>query len=300
MAAARARPQTVPMQATTHELKLALPPRYPVAQVMAFFARRAIPGVEQVSDSGYRRSFLFGGEAGWLQADLAAQTLSVTHTQPQAAELAAQRVRLLFDLDAPQARIRRCLGRDARLAALLRVHGDIRVPGCWDGLELGVRAVLGQQITVAAARTLAARLVARHAQRIPAAAADEPCHSLFPDAAVLADANLDSMGLTGARIATLHALARAVAGGAVDFDPQQPLADFVRRCTAVRGIGDWTAHYMAMRALRAADAFPAADIVLRKVLQPGTTLSTRELEQASQAWRPWRAYAVLLLWRAAG
>ena len=102
-----------------------------------------------------------------------------------------------------------------------------------------------------------------------------------------------------ARIATLRALAQAVASGAVDFDTEQPLARFVARCTAVRGIGDWTAHYMAMRALRDADAFPAGDIVLRKVLRPGVTLSTKELEHASQPWRPFRAYAVLLLWRAA-
>ncbi|WP_425508026.1 DNA-3-methyladenine glycosylase family protein, partial [Tahibacter caeni] len=114
-----------------------------------------------------------------------------------------------------------------------------------------------------------------------------------------AAADLDGLGLTGARIATLRALAEAVAGGAVDFDPAQGGARFVERCTAVRGIGPWTAHYMAMRALCDSDAFPAADIVLRKVLRPGTTLSARELELASQAWRPYRAYAVLLLWRAA-
>ena len=299
MATLRAAHQTGPMPDHTQELPLALPPRYPAEQVLGFFSRRAIPGVEQVEGSRYRRSFVYDGQPGWLEADLAAQTLKVTHTRPQAVALAARRARDLFDLDAPQARIRRGLGRDPRLAALLRVHGDIRVPGCWDGFELGVRAVLGQQITVAAARTLAARLVARHAPRIDAAVDGEPCHSLFPDPAVLAQANLDGLGLTGARIATLQGLAQAVAAGALHFDAQ-PLDDFVHRCTALRGIGDWTAHYMAMRALRAADAFPAADIVLRKVLQPGVTLSTRELEQQSQAWRPWRAYAVLLLWRSAG
>lgn len=278
---------------------LALPPRYPSEAVIGFFARRAIPGVEHVVGTRYRRSFLFAGVPGWFEADLGDGRVEVRHPQPAAADLVQARVRALFDLDAPQARIRRCFARDARLGPLMREHGDVRVPGCWDGFELAVRAVLGQQITVAAARTIAARIVARHAVRIAGAAGDEPCHSLFPAADVVAGANLDGLGLTGARIATLHALAQAVVKGEVDFDPAQPPARFVARCTAVRGIGDWTAHYMAMRALRDTDAFPAGDIVLRKVLRPGTTLSAKELEQASQPWRPFRAYAVVLLWRAA-
>ncbi|WP_305119238.1 DNA-3-methyladenine glycosylase family protein [Tahibacter harae] len=287
-----------PAPAVQHA-RLELPRGYPAEQVLAFYARRAIPGVELVEAGRYRRSFLHAGEPGWLQFDLGTGAVTVEHADPAALPLVLARLRLLFDVDAPQARIRRALGRDPRLAALLRVHGDIRVPGCWDGFELGVRAVLGQQITVAAARTIAGRLVARHAQRIAAAAAGEPCHSLFPGAAALATANLDALGLPGARVATLHALASAVAAGELSFQPGQIPAEFVARCTAVRGIGAWTAHYMAMRALRDADAFPAADIVLRKVLQPGTTLSPRALEEASQAWRPFRAYAVLLLWRAA-
>lgn len=291
--------QTPAMPLSPTRFDLVLPTRYPAEAVLAFFARRAIPGVEQVAGCRYRRSFAFAGTAGWFEIDLARGTLEVTHAGAGAADQVRVRVSALLDLDAPQGRIRRCFARDARLGPLLRIHGDIRVPGCWDGFELGVRAVLGQQITVAAARTIAARIVARHAVRITPADDDEPCHSLFPDAAALATANLDGLGLTGARVATLQALARAVTVGEVNFDPAQTTAQFVTRCTAVRGIGDWTAHYMAMRALRDADAFPAADIVLRKVLQPGTTLSTKQLEQASQAWRPFRAYAVLLLWRAA-
>lgn len=287
-----------PVTAVQHG-RLELPRGYPREQVLAFYARRAIPGVELVEGGCYRRSFLHAGEPGWLQFDLVTGLVTVEHADLAVVPLVLARLRLLFDVDAPQARIRRALGRDPRLAALLRIHGDIRVPGCWDGFELGVRAVLGQQITVAAARTIAGRLVARHARRIAAAAADEPCHSLFPGAAELATADLDALGLPGARVATLHALATAVATGALSFQAGQTPAGFIARCTAVRGIGAWTAHYMAMRALRDADAFPAADIVLRKVLQPGITLSPRALEEASQAWRPYRAYAVLLLWRAA-
>ncbi len=297
MAAAPPRRQTAPMPPI--RLDLALPPGYPAEAVLAFFARRAIPGVEHITATSYRRSFAFNGTPGWLEADLARGVLDVQHADPAAASEVAARSRHLFDLDAPRAGIRRCFARDARLGPLLREHGDIRVPGCWDGFELGVRAVLGQQITVAAARTIASRIVARHAPRIAGAAEEEPCHSLFPEAAAFTTADLDGLGLTGARIATLRALADAVAGGAVDFDPAQGGAQFVARCTAVRGIGPWTAHYMAMRALRDSDAFPAGDIVLRKVLRPGTTLSVKELEAASQPWRPYRAYAVLLLWRAA-
>lgn len=299
MAAPRRTRQTPAMPSSSTRFDLALPVRYPAEAVLAFFARRAIPGVEQVAGSRYRRSFAFAGTAGWFEVDIEHGTVEVTHASTDAIEKVHSRVRVMLDLDAPQARIRRCFARDARLGPLLRTHGDIRVPGCWDGFELGVRAVLGQQITVAAARTIAARIIARHAVRIADAADDEPCHSLFPGADALATANLDGLGLPGARIATVQALARAVSDGDVDFDPAQTTAQFVARCTAVRGIGDWTAHYMAMRALRDADAFPAADIVLRKILQPGTTLSAKQLEQASQAWRPFRAYAVLLLWRAA-
>lgn len=285
---------------TTTRFDLDLPPRYPAEAVLAFFARRAIPGVEYVADGRYRRSFAWAGTAGWFEADLLQRRVAVIHADAGAPAVVATRLRALFDLDAPLTRIRRCFARDERLGPLWREHGDIRVPGCWDGFELGVRAVLGQQITVAAARTIAARMVARHASRIAAAAMEEPCHSLFPEAGQLATADLDALGLPGARIATLHALAAAVQRGELVFDPAQPPASFVSRCIAVRGIGAWTAQYMAMRALRDRDAFPAADIVLRKVLRPGTTLSARELEQASQRWRPFRAYAVLLLWRAAG
>lgn len=298
MAATIVPAQTEPMPGPSRFV-MALPRGYPTEAVIGFFARRAIPGVEHVDGTRYRRSFALDGVAGWFETDLATGAVEVQHPGPAAATVVAARLRTLFDLDAPQARIRRCFVRDARLGPLVREHGDIRVPGCWDGFELGVRAVLGQQITVAAARTIAARLVARHAQRIAGAPDDEPCHSLFPPAAAFVDADFDGLGLTGARIATLRALAAAVANGDVDFDTAQPTARFVARCTAVRGIGDWTAHYMAMRALRDPDAFPAGDIVLRKVLQPGTTLTARQLEQASQPWRPFRAYAVLLLWRAA-
>lgn len=299
MAAPRLTRQTPAMPSSSTRFDLVLPARYPAEAIVSFFARRAIPGVEQVAGCRYRRSFAFAGTAGWFEIDLARGTVEVTHAVAGAVDQVRSRVSALLDLDAPQARIRRCFTRDARLGPLLRAHGDIRVPGCWDGFELGVRAVLGQQITVAAARTIAARIIARHAVRIASAGDDEPCHSLFPDAGALATADLDGLGLTGARVATVQALARAVSIGEVGFDPAQTTAHFVARCTAVRGIGDWTAHYMAMRALRDADAFPAADIVLRKMLQPGTTLSTKQLELASQAWRPYRAYAVLLLWRAA-
>ncbi|UXI69130.1 DNA-3-methyladenine glycosylase family protein [Tahibacter amnicola] len=293
----------MPAPLPLHQHRLAIEPAYDWNAVLRFFERRAIPGVESVDGSTYRRVFVDEGTAGWFSVtqdpDDALLRVTVSHPSAASAARVCERARDLFDLDTDMAAVRRRLRRDPRLAPGSRRHPDIRVPGCWNGFELAVRAVLGQQITVAAARTLAARIVARHGHR-PDSPYLAPADAVFPDARVLADADLDGLGLTGARIATLHTVARAVVDGALSFEPEQPLETFVERCVTLRGIGPWTAHYMAMRALRHRDAFPAADIVLRKVLQPGHCFSAAALERESQAWRPYRAYAVLLLWRMAG
>ncbi len=285
-----------------HVLRLPCRAPFDAAALFDFFARRAVPGVEQARAGEYARVFVFDGEAGTLHLsvdpDAPALLLRVRHARPAALLEVATRVRRLFDLDADAAAIHAQLGGDGRLRALLRRFPGVRVPGAWDGFELAVRAVLGQQVTVAAARTLAARLVARHG--MPLSGQVEPgLDRAFPEPAVLAQAELDGLGLTRARAATLRTVARAWCEGAVDCRPEQSLERFVAHWTALPGVGAWTAHYLALRALGHPDAFPAGDIVLRKALQPGTTLTATALEQASQAWRPWRAYAVLLLWRGA-
>jgi AraC family transcriptional regulator of adaptative response / DNA-3-methyladenine glycosylase II len=157
--------------------------------------------------------------------------------------------------------------------------------------------VLGQQVSVAAGRTLAIRLVARLGRRI--AEGTHGLSHLFPAPADLARADLDGLGLTRARALALQALARAVCQGAVDFS--RPVDEVTASLAALPGIGDWTAQYIALRALGEPDAFPAADLVLRRMAgADGSPLSTRELATRSLVWRPWRGYAVFHLWRASG
>jgi AraC family transcriptional regulator of adaptative response / DNA-3-methyladenine glycosylase II len=162
------------------------------------------------------------------------------------------------------------------------------------GRELAVKAVLGQQVSVAAARTFAARLVERLGEPAPG---HEPLARLFPGAATVADGDLAGLGLTTARAATLRALARAVADGQVKLDPGAPSDETRAALLAVPGIGPWTAAYVALRAVGDPDAFPAADLGLRRALADGGTLpSVAEVERRAEAWRPWRGYAVFALW----
>ncbi|MGA9524129.1 MAG: DNA-3-methyladenine glycosylase 2 family protein, partial [Myxococcaceae bacterium] len=179
----------------------------------------------------------------------------------------------------------------------VRRRPGLRVPGGWDGFEVALRAVLGQQVSVAGATTLARRLVGQYGEQKKSAR--EGLDRSFPSPASLVDAPLEKLGLPKARANTLRAVAAAVLDGRIDFRVDQRLDEFVERFVAIPGIGPWTAHYVAMRALSHPDAFPAGDLVVRRVLGGGEPISEREAEARSEAWRPWRAYAVLHLWHLA-
>jgi AraC family transcriptional regulator of adaptative response / DNA-3-methyladenine glycosylase II len=286
-------------------ITLRLPYRapYDFAHLLAFYARRMIPGVEAVDERGYRRTFVVDGEPGWFAVSPlggeAALALDVHHPRSSALGAIAARVRRMFDVDADPRALAAAFRRSELLGPLTRRWPGQRLPGAWDGFELAVRAVLGQQVSVAAARTLAARVAAAHGTPFAGGAA-EGLTALFPTPTRLADAPLETLGITRARASTIRGLAHAVLEGRVQFRAEQPLAAFERDLVALPGIGPWTAHYIAMRALAQPDAFPAADLILRRAAgaPQGRTLATRELEQLSEAWRPWRAYAVMLLWRA--
>ena len=172
----------------------------------------------------------------------------------------------------------------------------MRVPGAWDPFELGVRALLGQQVSVAAARTLAGRLALACGE--PLARPEGALTHLFPTPAAVAAAPLERLGLPGARAAALRAFARAVAGGSLDLAAFSDLDDAVAKLTALPGIGEWTAQYVAMRALREPDAFPAGDLGVRRALAgpDGTLPRERDVLARAERWRPWRAYATLALW----
>jgi len=287
-------------QADTLRLRLPYREPYDFDGLLAFFARRAMPGVESVDALGYQRHFVWNGEPGRLRvarnAHASALDVHVRHPSARALPDVVARVRRMFDVDADADAIAAVFRRDRRLARLLRGYPGVRVPGGWSGFEMAVRAVLGQQVSVAAARTLASRVVERWGMPI-----DRDAGAFaFPTADALADADLGAVGLTRARAQTVRTVAQAVIDGRVGFRPEQGLDAFVAAWTALPGIGPWTAHYIAMRALGHPDAFPSGDLILRKIAGGADApLSARELERRSQAWRPWRAYATLLMWRAA-
>lgn len=285
---------------TNETIRLEYEPPHDFANLLGFFAKRAIPGVEHVDANSYRRIFALNGEVGELTVmrarrghalDLHIDCADVVHVPDIVA-----RIRRMFDLDADIASVNAHLGRRRHLKGCIAKHPGQRLPGGWDGFEVAIRAVLGQQVTVAAARTLTERVVRKFGCEVEAPRSGKVI--LFPSPTALADADLGGLGITGARMATLRAIAAAVRDGRVDFRADRPLAEFVRMWTALPGIGEWTAYYLAMRGLAHADAFPAGDIVLRKaVARDGKPVATKALEEMSQAWRPYRAYAVLHLWR---
>ncbi len=281
-------------------VRLEYQPPYDFPALLGFFAKRAIPGVEQVDAQSYRRVFVLDGKVGILHVEAIggadALALDVDFPDEKLLPQIRARVRRMFDLDADIAAINASLGRRAQLKRCIARHPGQRLPGGWDGFEIAVRAVLGQQITVAAARTLTERLVRKFGVTVALPSGAEA--SLFPTPQTLANADLGGLGITGARMRTLHAIAQALCDGRVDFTAARGLDEFVEKWTALPGIGAWTAHYIALRALSHPDAFPTADIVLRKaVARDGVPVSTHSLERMAERWRPYRAYAVLHLWR---
>ncbi|MDX1498206.1 MAG: AlkA N-terminal domain-containing protein, partial [Salinisphaeraceae bacterium] len=275
-------------------LLLSYRPPYDWPLMRDFLAMRTIQGVEQVEGNTYRRSIQVDGQSGWFALQPGdGQSLILDIHLPSSRELAqvTARIRQQFDLAADPMNINRQLRKDALLAPLIKRHPGLRLPGAWDPFELGVRAILGQQVSVAAARTLAGRTVEQFGERSGEFPNGEAMW-LFPDAARLAVAQLDSIGLTRKRAETLQGFARAVASGQLDFSMLQDAASLKSALLALPGIGPWTAEYIAMRALAEPDAFPTADLGLLRA----TGMNAHELQQRAEAWRPWRAYAAIHLW----
>ncbi|WP_426689738.1 AlkA N-terminal domain-containing protein [Rhodanobacter ginsengiterrae] len=283
-------------------LRLGYRPPYAFDAVLAFLRTRALPGVELVDEHAYARVFGPAHTPGWLRLRAwpggeHALQLELVCPQPTQILGVVTTLRRMFDLDANPQAITDTFRHDPILGPLRQRLPGLRLPGGWDGFEIAVRAILGQQISVAAARTLATRIVLRWGEPLPSAPLPG-LERLFPTAAVLAAADLREIGVTGARAATINGVARAMLDGRVDFRAGQSLDEFVARWVALPGIGAWTAHYIAMRALGDPDAFPAADLILRReATTAATPLDTRALTAQAEAWRPWRAYAVMHLWR---
>ena len=272
--------------------------------MLAFLSARAIPGVEAVREGRYARSLRVGAARGVVmiepgEGDYLKATLRFPKVEAWPAVIA--RVRRVFDLAADPAVIQAHLSEDPDLAPLVAARPGLRAPGAWDGFELAVRAVLGQQITVQAARMLAGKITAAHGAPLE----DEAANALglthfFPEPAALAQADVETLAMPRARGRALVGLAAAAAADPELFGMRRSLDEAVAALRALPGIGEWTAQYIAMRALREPDAFPSADIGLMRALEgpDGVRPTAAELLARAERWRPWRAYAASHLWAA--
>jgi AraC family transcriptional regulator of adaptative response / DNA-3-methyladenine glycosylase II len=281
---------------------LRLPYRAPYdwAATLAFLSRRAITGVEQVDGRVYRRTVRHAADAGAIEVghgdDGAGLVVTIQGLPVATTEAVAGRLRRMFDLDADLPLITAHLARDPWIAPHVAARPALRVFGGWDGFEVAARSIMGQQVTVERARHLNGVLVDR-CGRVNGDPADG-VYKLFPTAQEVLDADLSSMGMPGARASTLKAVAAALIADPHLFDRSDSVDVTVERLRAIRGIGDWTAHYIAMRACREPDAFPASDVGLLRGAAgaTGRRPAPAELLSRAEAWRPWRAYAAHHLW----
>jgi AraC family transcriptional regulator of adaptative response / DNA-3-methyladenine glycosylase II len=276
------------------ELRVPYRPPFAWAPMLAFLAPRAIPGVEAVDEAAgvYRRTIEVGGDPAvlevWNEPERNALRLRAHLPVIDALVHVVAGVRRMFDLDAEPAVVDAHLERDPELRPLVRARPGLRVPGAIDPFEIGVRAVLGQQVSVATATRLAGRVAHAHGRPVPGLDALGLSH-LFPTPDALAAADLTAVGVTRARAAAIRAFAQAVADGTLTLDADTGLDDAVAALRALPGFGEWTAQYIAMRAYGERDGFPARDLGLRRAF--GEDVALR-----AEAWRPWRAYGAMHAW----
>jgi AraC family transcriptional regulator of adaptative response / DNA-3-methyladenine glycosylase II len=280
-------------------------PPYDWDSMLLYLQARAIPGVEVVENGGYQRTLEIGGYVGRVEVTHLPQqqSLGVTIRFPMVKSLPAivTRVRRLFDVGADIATIDVHLSRDPLLAPLVARRPGLRAPGAWDGFELAVRAILGQQISVAAARRLAGELVVLYGKPVSKGYVNHPSLShVFPTAECLALAKPVGLRMPRARQKSLKALAEAAATDPNLFRPFGTIEEAIMRLRTIHGVGEWTAQYIALRALREMDAFPASDVGLLRgaAVIEGSRSTSASLLHRAESWRPWRAYAAQHLWAA--
>jgi AraC family transcriptional regulator of adaptative response / DNA-3-methyladenine glycosylase II len=284
--------------APTVAIALGYRPPYDWDSVLGFLAARAIPGVELIREGRYLRTVQLGAAKGWIVVSQEANR----HALRAVASLSlagvlmplSSRLRRLFDLDAHPTTIAAHLSTDPLLAGAVKARPGMRVPGAFEAFETSARAILGQQVSVAAASTLASRLTAHFGERIETPHPE--LHLLSPAPARIARASSDQiagMGITRSRAQTLRVLAGAMANGALGLETLARPEALMARLMEIPGIGPWTASYIAMRVLGWPDAFPESDLGLRKALGG---LSSHQVRERAERWRPWRAYAVMYLW----
>jgi AraC family transcriptional regulator, regulatory protein of adaptative response / DNA-3-methyladenine glycosylase II len=285
--------------AESFTLQLSYRPPFDWAGLLRFLRARALKSVERVEEDGYLRTVELGEHTGWMQVrhapSMHALRIELTHSLMPVLPAVLARLRHVFDLSARPDVIAAHLMRDPLLADAVRRNPGLRVPGAFDGFELAVRAILGQQVTVKAATTLAGRFVEAFGERIETARAD--LTRLCPTPRRIAEATADevaSLGIIRTRARSIIAVAREITSGRLKLEAGAQPDDTMAWLVALPGIGTWTAQYIAMRALRWPDAFPKEDAAMLKRLGGVTAARAEEL---SQAWRPWRSYATLHLWQ---
>jgi AraC family transcriptional regulator of adaptative response / DNA-3-methyladenine glycosylase II len=278
--------------------ELDLPCRLPYdgAALIAFLGARAIAGVEEIEGGTYRRSLRLGHGGALVELTPAPSGVRcvLRLDDPRDGAAAVARCRRLLDLDADPQAIAAKLGGDALLGPLVRRRPGLRVPGCVDGFEIAVRAIVGQQVSVPAARTILGRLAARHGEPLA-----EPVGTVthrFPAARALAAVDPAELPFPRSRGEALREVARLVEAGELELDPGADAEAAVATLLGVRGIGPWTASYVAMRALADPDAFPSGDVGIRHALAR-LGQADGDARALAEAWRPWRSYAVMHLWR---
>lgn len=286
-------------------LRLRYRPPYDWDCMLGFLGARAIPGTEVVEKGRYLRTVEIDGAAGSIEVthlpDRQSLCVNIRFPDVRALPAIVARVRRQFDLGADIETIDLHLSSDPSLAPLVARRPGLRAPGGWDGFETAVRAVLGQQISVAAARRLAGQLVERHGRAVPNAFVIHPALShVFPTAKRLATVSSIELAMPAARLKTLKAIAEASVADANLFRPVGSVEETVTRLRRIHGVGEWTAQYIALRAVREMDAFPATDIgLLRGAAHINGAKSTQaSLLDRAESWRPWRAYAAQHLWAA--
>jgi AraC family transcriptional regulator of adaptative response / DNA-3-methyladenine glycosylase II len=270
-------------------------------QLLAYLRARAIPGIEWVDSSHYRRTVSIGAHEGWVAVSLAsgrcALDLELSPSLIPVISAVVLRIKRLFDLGADPQAVTARLAADPILSGAVLQHPGLRVPGAFDGFEIAVRAILGQQVSVRGATTLSGRWAEKFGQPIATPFAE--LNRLTPGAARLAaipSAQIAALGIVGARARTIAELSRRVAAGEISLGYAPRIDSSIGALQRIAGIGAWTSQYIAMRSLQWPDAFPSGDLVLRKA----AALNESQLRSRAEAWRPWRSYAAHYLWSMAG
>jgi DNA-3-methyladenine glycosylase II len=260
--------------------------------LLAFLRLRATPGVETVTDSAYTRTIIEGAAAQTFSVtfDSKAAVLQVVHSGEASARILVEsRVKQMFKPDVSTGPIEAFLSRDPWLGGFVKRQAGLRVPGGWSALEIAMRAILGQQVSVPAATTLMGRLVRAAGTQLNESA------WLFPTAEQIAQSNLVGLGVPGSRMETVKTLAAFFADHGDDCLAQE---DIKARLLALKGIGKWTAGYILMRTATSHDHWPEGDLILRKALSNGKSMIAHAaLERAFSRWSPYRSYATIHIWK---